>query len=442
MLHFKLEVKRFTPASPCEPEILARQPISDIVPIGWPVSLTRVEPMRVFAILLLALLLPVSGASQDRYRQAVDIGVVDSVWSAALEEYRPYLVYTPRSYNDTTATPQRYPVLYLLDGNDHFHSVSGIVERLGATDVIPEMIVVAIPNTDRARDLTPTHSITDLFGEPEPRFEDSGGNPAFFTFLQNELIPHIESRFRTMPYRVFVGHSFGGITTLNALYTIPETFDAYVAIDPSLWWDDETLLRQAKDYFSSAELDGKALYVAQANKTDPDATTASPSFSAITQFDAVMRAYNRSGIRYGFRYYDDDDHGSVPLISEYDALRFIFDGYRVPFQRIAAEPSLLAEHFQGVSARLGVMFKPSEALVLGIATDALAQDQDTANAIQLGEIAMELYPDSHRAAEFLGDVWAAKGDKARALGYYEQALAKSPGNDGLDEKISQLGGIG
>jgi predicted alpha/beta superfamily hydrolase len=404
----------------------------------------RVEYERsaILTTLLCLLLLPLSGGAQERYSDAIHIGAVDSVWSATLDEQRPYLVYTPPSYNDTTSAPQHYPVLYILDGNAHFHSVSGLVQILGTgvngTFAVPEMIVVAIPNTNRTRDLTPTHTKAGLDGEPAPQLESSGGNPAFFTFLDDELIPHIESRFRTMPYRVFVGHSLGGITTLNALYTIPETFDAYVAIDPSLWWDNEVLLRQAKDYFSSAKLDGKALYVAQANTIQPDDTTANPHFSAITRFDAVMRAYDRSGIRYAFRYYDDDDHGSVPLISEYDALRFIFDGYRVPFQRVIAEPTFLTEHFRRVSGRLGETFRPSERMVRMMAGVMLAQD--TAKAITFGEMRAELYPESFRALVFLGDVWADKGDVEKARAYYEQALAKSPDNADIEKKLDELGG--
>ena len=399
--------------------------------------------MRILSILsVLLLVLSSPGDAQDRFRQSVNIGAVDSLWSATLEEYRPYLVYMPPSYSDTTSTPQHYPVLFLLDGDAHFHSVSGLVQILGTgvngTFAIPEMIVVAIPNTDRTRDLTPTHATAGPDGEPVPEFETSGGNPAFFTFLQEELIPHVESRFRTMPYRVFVGHSFGGITTLNALYTIPETFDAYVAIDPSLWWDDEALLRKAKDYFGSARLEGKALYVAQANTIQPDDTTANPHFSAIGRFDAVMRAYDRSGIRYAFRYYDDDDHGSVPLISEYDALRFIFDGYKVPVQRVIAEPGLLLDHFREVSEQLGETFLPSEGVIGRLAQYSMGQD--TATAIAFGEIRIELYPESFRAYEFLGDLWAGRNETGKARSYYEEALARSPENAAIKEKLGKLGG--
>lgn len=400
--------------------------------------------MRALTTVLLLLAIAEPGAAQGRFDQDVHIGTVDSIWSATLDESRPYLVYTPPSYHDTTSTPQRYPVLYLLDGNAHFQSVSGLVQILSTgvngAFVIPEMIVVAIPNTDRTRDLTPTHSMAGPGGEADPAFESSGGNAAFFTFLQDELIPRIEAQYRTMPYRVFVGHSFGGITTLNALYTIPETFDAYVAIDPSLWWDHDTLLRHAKPYFSSAHLDGKVLYVAQANTTQPDDTVPNRHFSAITRFDAVMRAYDRSGIRYAFHYYYDDDHGSVPLIAEYDALRFIFDGYHIPLQRVIADPPLLLDHFEQVSQRLGKTFRPSDGL-LGWLT-RIALTRDTTNAVAFADMSTELYPDNYRPYVFLGDISAARGEVDRARAYYEQALAKSPGNADIEKKVEELGSGG
>jgi predicted alpha/beta superfamily hydrolase len=396
-------------------------------------------PKALSAFLLL--LLPAGLHAQDRFERAVHIGQVDSILSATLEENRPFLVYTPPSYGDTTAAPQRYPVLYLLDGDAHFHSVSGLLQILGTgvngTYVVPEMIVVAIPNTDRTRDLTPTHTEIGFDGEPFPQFETSGGGPAFLTFLKEELIPHIESEYRTMPYRVFVGHSFGGITTLDALYTIPETFNAYVAIDPSLWWDNRVLLLKARDYFSTARLEGRTLYVAQANTNTPADTARNLHFESITQFNEVMRAYDQSGIRYGFHYYDRDDHGSVPMIAEYDALRFIFDGYGAPLQQIIEEPARLTEHFRNVSARLGVDVQPSEAMVRLLSQVALAND--TTKAIEFGEIRTELYPESFRAWEFLGDVWAAKGEAEKARGYYERALESGGDAAALREKLEKLG---
>lgn len=400
--------------------------------------------MRWTSTLVLIALLPAAAGAQTRFDRATSIGRVDSIRSSTLDEVRPFLVYTPPSYGDTMAAPHRYPVLYLLDGDAHFHSVSGLLQILGTgvngTFVIPEMIVVAIPNTNRTRDLTPTHTGIGLDGQPVPAFAESGGGPAFLRFLKDELIPHVDVEYRTMPYRVFVGHSFGGIATLNALYTMPETFNAYVAIDPSLWWDDRTLLRQARPFFETARLEGRALYVAQANTVNAADTTRNLHFESITQFDAIMRTFDRSGVRYGFRYYDRDDHGSVPLIAEYDALRFIFDGYRVPLLRVIDEPPLLRTHFREVSARLGVTFEPSAAMLGQLAGIALTRD--TANAVALGEMRVDMYPDDARGYEFLGDVWAARADTARARDYYERALARNGGATRVQAKIATLRGGG
>lgn len=397
--------------------------------------------MRCIAACLVALLLPVLGQAQGRFARATTIGRVDSVWSATLKEQRPYLVYTPPSYNDTTTTLQRYPVLYLLDGDAHFHSVTGLIQILGTgvngTFAIPEMIVIAIPNTDRMRDMTPTNVATGLDGKPAPGFKTSGGMPNFLTFLRSELIPHVEQHYRTMPYRVFVGHSLGGITTINALYAIPESFNAYVAIDPSLWWDNGTLLRKAKDYVSSSRLDKRVLYVAQANTINPDDTTSNPHFSGISRFNAVMQAYNRSGLRYRFRYYDGDDHGSVPLIAEYDALRFIFDGYKPELLRMLASPRNLPEHFRNVSEKLGVTFAPSERMLQMYGQFALGQD--TTKAMEFLQMATELYPSSYRNYDRLGALWLAKGDRARARSYFEQSLARNPNNAATKEQLRKLG---
>jgi len=399
-----------------------------------------VPPMRIILTLVLVLLAPSIARTQTPLAKAVTIGKVDSVWSATLKESRPYLVYTPPSYDDTTATPQKYPVLYLLDGDAHFHSVTGLLQILGTgingTFVVPEMIVVAIPNTDRTRDLTPTHVAAGFDGKPQPFLKTSGGMPNFFKFMTTELIPRIEARYRTSSYRVFVGHSLGGITTLNALYTMPEAFNAYVAIDPSLWYDNKLLLRQAKPFFSTANLKGKVLYVAQANTINPDDTTSNAHFESILQFNGILESYNQTGLRYGYKYYGSDSHGSVPVIAEYDALRFIFDGYSLDLGRVLATPALLPRHFRAVSAKLGATFVPSEGMIAMLGQFAMTQD--TAKAIEFFQIGVDLYPDSYRGYDRMGNVWMAKGDRKKARAYYEQSLAKNPSNQNARDMLKKL----
>lgn len=373
----------------------------------------------------------------------VVIGKVDSLWSPTLKEYRKVLISTPPSYSDTTYPPKKYPVLYLLDGDIHFQSVTGLIQILagGANGAyaIPEMIVVAIPNTNRTRDLTPTHIDKGVPGLiASSFFKTSGGMPNFFRFLQHELIPRIDSMYRAAPYRVLVGHSLGGIAAIDALYTMPETFNAYVVIDPSVWYDDMLLLKKAKDYLSKPGLAGRALFLAQANTASLGSgdTTVSAHFGSIVMFNSVVEMYNKSGLRYAYKYYPDDSHGTLPLIAEYDALRFIFAPYNVSPAEGQGDAASVKEHFERASTILGYRFLPPEPLVDQLGR--LALGQDTTKAINFFRLNTELYPNSSRAYDSLGDGWMAKGDSANAMGSYEKALALRPGDRHAKDMIRKM----
>lgn len=368
------------------------------------------------------------------------IGSIDTLNSTALKEKRPYWVYTPPSYSDSTYTPQRYPVLYLLDGDAHFHSVTGLLQILGTgvngTYLLPEMIVVAIPNTkDRMRDLTPTHTELGFDGKPSPAMKTSGGMPQFLSFVKNELIPHIDSAYRTAPYRVFVGHSLGGITTIQALYTMPDVFNAYVAIDPSLWWDNGLLFKQAKEKFSKPIPGKRVLYVAQANTLTPDDTLPNPHFNDIMQFNSVLEAYNNSGVRYGYKYYPGDDHGSVPMIAEYDALRFIFASYKGNLIQAISHPELITQHYQQISSEFGYTVLPPESMLdlMGV----IGGQIPNAKTIEILQMATTLYPKSAHAQVSLGSGYMAKGDKASAIAAYEKALVMDPKNAAAKDLLAK-----
>ncbi len=385
---------------------------------------------------LLLLLLPIFSLGQNDPGNII-IGKVDSIRSTTLKETRNYIVYTPPSYNDNTFLPQKYPVLYLLDGDAHFHSVTGLLQFLGTgingNNLVPEMIVVAIPNTDRTRDLTPTNTSKGYDGKVYPFLQTSGGMPNFFKFLKNELIPHIDSGYHTSPYRILVGHSLGGIAVINALYAIPETFNAYISIDPSLWYDNQILLKKAKDYFSKTKLENKFLYLGQANTIQAGDTSRNLHFESILQFNSIMEAYNTSGLHYRYKYYGDDDHGSAPLITEYDALRFIFDGYKVNYAKLSQNPALVKEHFKKFSTKVGTDFLPPESVINSLGYQAL--QNDTTRAIEFFQMNIDLFPNSFNVYDSMGEAWMAKGDYKKAIGYYEKSLTLNPKNQNGKDKI-------
>ncbi|HEX4934063.1 MAG TPA: alpha/beta hydrolase-fold protein [Gemmatimonadaceae bacterium] len=298
---------------------------------------------------------------------ALTIGIADSLRSSVLGEWRRLHVYTPPSYREASRFPRRYPVLYLLDGEAYFGSAVAMLQLLSTgvngTWALPEMVVVAIHSTNRRRDFTPTRITKDPYGRPlPPGWDVTGGNPRFLEFLSKELMPRIDSTYRTAPYRVYAGHSLGGLAVLNALFTTPDLFNAYVAIDPTLWMDDQRLVRLAPEYFRRPAPARRALFIAQGNNITPYDTGTAINHLALLRLTSIIQGENRSGIRYGYRFYEREDHGSIPFVAQYDALRWLFEGFEAHVPQAAAFPGFLTEHAEALSERLGYRVIPPAGL--------------------------------------------------------------------------------
>ncbi len=293
--------------------------------------------MRKIFLFILSAVITFSIQAQNDNK--IVIGKIDSVYSKILNEQRKIWVYTP---DMTSGNPnQRYPVVYLLDGDAHFPSVVGMIQQLSQANgnsVYPEMIVVAIPNTDRTRDLTPTHVTSDPPMMDSNFSRTSGGGENFVAFIEKELMPHIDSVYPTEPYKTLIGHSFGGLTVMNVLTNHTKLFNAYIAIDPSMWYDKEHFLKATENKLTEKKYSGIRLYVGIANtmpegmtldKMKKDTSSDTRHIRSIFTLDKFLKANPRNGLKYASKYYGDDNHGSVPLVSEYDDLRFIFDYYRL-----------------------------------------------------------------------------------------------------------------
>ena len=378
----------------------------------------------------------------DRNVTAIEIGHRAQLYSEVLEEDREYLVYLPSSYNDDTFTERSYPVLYLLDGDAHFHSVSGVVQFLSedanGTRRIPEMIVVAIPNTDRTRDLTPTHTMIGYDGTEAEFLTNSGGGDLFLDFLEGELFVEIENTYRTLPHRTLVGHSFGGLLTLHALVNSPELFDHYVAIDPSLWWHDQLLVTQAREVFQAGHGRTGSVYISLAN--NPDLGFGNPELmqNAGRAFADVLQTANTDAFSSEMGYYEGDDHGSVPLISLYDGLQSNFVNYEIDIRRVVADPAYVLQHYAQVGADMGVDFPPPEADINNIGYFFIYAAQDYEKAAITFALNVDLYPDSYDAYDSLGEAHKLRGDTSLAIANYEKSLELNPDNENAREQIAEM----
>src|ERR1700690_2979695 len=248
--------------------------------------------MKLFAaIVFLFVFTTVKSQNNDK----ICIGTVDKIYSNILNEERTLWIYNPAQTTRTNL--QHYPVLYLLDGEEHFYATVGMIQQMSGA--WGNMIVVGITNSDRNRDLTPT-------------VNNSGGGENFMNFIKEELIPHIDSVYPTAPYRIFSGHSLGGLTVINTLLNNTQLFNAYIAIDPSLWWENKKLVQQAKQDFLKKKYTNVSLFIGRANdmplNMDPftalkDTTINTVLYRSVRQFVNILKNENNSGLRWASKFY-------------------------------------------------------------------------------------------------------------------------------------------
>lgn len=355
----------------------------------------------------------------------ITIGLQTSLRSSRLGEQRPVLIHLPVSYAQSRTGV--YPVLYLLDGEDHFAAVSAVVDFLARNGRAPEMIVVGVPNTtDRTHDLTPPADtgVTRLAvpgGDTVSQsFPTAGGAAKLRAFLTDELAPWVQARYRTAPYRILVGHSFGGLFVVDALAADPRAFNAYVAISPTLWWEGGTYVKRVEAALRRAPLDGRALYM----------TTGEREGGAIIdparELASALDARHAAGFRSWYRVIPAETHNSTPLRTEYDALERIFEGWE-PSDRVMNAAFLrgdvagLEAHHAAVTARFGIPSPLTSAEVNRMAYANLQQKKLDV-ALRLFRRNVVAAPEYANGWNSLADGLEAQRKPAEALEAQERAV--------------------
>lgn len=163
-----------------------------------------------------------------------------TIASKFVHENRVINVWTPPNYKKSTDS---FPVLYMPDGGikEDFPHIANTLEKLLSENKIPPFILVGIENTERGRDLT---------GDSEAEYDKqfcpvTDGAKDFRAFIAEELIPEINEKYRTTNRKGIIGESLAGLFVMETFFTKPTTFDFYIAMDPSLWWNNHFLVKNA-----------------------------------------------------------------------------------------------------------------------------------------------------------------------------------------------------
>lgn len=208
--------------------------------MAWDFKTTKMN--RILIILLVSIVI-VSCAQKPQYKDEIPKHQTLTISSTFVHEERIINIWTPANYEQSTDS---LPVLYMADGGiqEDFPHIAKTLSQLIENNSIPPIILVGIENTERGRDLT---------GFSETKYDAqycplTDGAKDFRAFITEELIPEINSTYRTTHEKGLIGESLSGLFVMETLFLQPTAFDFYIAMDPSLWWNNHYLVRMATEY--------------------------------------------------------------------------------------------------------------------------------------------------------------------------------------------------
>lgn len=254
-------------------------------------------------------------------KKAFVLGHVDELNSKLLAEKRILNIYLPEGYNEKDTVT--YPVVYLLDGSadEDFIHIVGLYQfnNFAWIDRVPKSIVVGIANVDRKRDFTyPTTVEAD-----KKKMTTSGHSEKFIAFLEQELQPYMQKNYKTSSSKTIIGQSLGGLLATEILLKKPTLFNRYIIMSPSLWWDNDSLLKLDAAVLKEDFKQETRIYIGVGK--EGLAPTALPH---VMEVDAnllaeKLKAGKSKQVSVYFDYLPDEDHATVTHHAVFNALRIL-----------------------------------------------------------------------------------------------------------------------
>ena len=356
---------------------------------------------------LLIILFIFSGSIFAQNTDEIVIAKRMKINSKVMGEERMFFVSTPVNYEHSNNS---YPVMYVLDGTvESIISAAGLVQDLSTRSLCPEMIIVAIANTDRFRDMTPT-----IYKRNPNR--PSGGADTFLKFIETELFPFIAENYRTLPYSIIKGHSASGICVTHAFLSHNHMFNSYIGISPSLWWDSNLFSKTAEEKLGKMNLKHKHYYFSTGSKETAH------NISGGQSFFEVLTKKNPADLQWKFDHIQNEDHGSQATIAMYNALRFIYDDWKINRDSIRSGGlSYINTYYQQKSETYGYEISPSETEMNSFGYALKRYDRLEESITMFKKITLK-HPESANAFDSLADAYIAAEEIDLAIENYGKAV--------------------
>jgi len=287
------------------------------------------------------------------------------------------------------------------------------------------MIIVGLNTSDRWRDLTPSKT-DNWMGYSIPQ---SGNGENYLSFIEKEIIPLVDSTYRTQSFRVVYGHSLGGLYSLYALAENPKLFKGYIASSPNLEYDNRIVNRRTKVLLQEPLKDHKFIFICGDNDAD-NYTEESQLFTRIV--DSLT-----SNIEYKYHYYENKNHWDVPNESVIDGLKYVFKDFTLPDSIIGKGAKEIKIFYEKTSSKYGYAVKPLGGFMNHLGYMQLNQGK-IEEAIDFFKYNVELYPDDSNVYDSLGEGYLKLGDKEEAKKNYEISLKLNPDNENAKNILDKL----
>lgn len=238
------------------------------------------------------------------------------------------------------------PVVYVTDASFGFGMVAQVVRLLQMTGGLPPMVVVGIgyPKSTTAqevqalrfREFCPTPAVEFLENVRKtmpaaatfPADVQPGGATAFLRFINDELKPLIEAKYKIdTADQTHVGMSLGGLFALHGLFTAPKSFQRVVALSPSIWWDNRQVL-ESEAALAKAQKDLPVNLFISIGALEEIGAREAKMVSNLYEFDATLRERKYPNLRLAMEVFPQETHNSVYAPSLSRGLRTVFG--RVP----------------------------------------------------------------------------------------------------------------
>ena len=226
--------------------------------------------------------------------------------SKVFNETRRYMVSLPERYNMNN---RDYPSLFVIEADFQFQHVSAVVKNLTRMGKIPPMIVIGIANQGSDDYLKTTTW-------PDPKDQAFGDAKKMQKYLTSELLPLIDTTYRTNKQKALSGYSLGGLFTLYSMMQENTPFNAFLSMSPSAWFDNYGLPAKLSPLLKANKLNSP-IFISVANEEEMGV-------------DKVVEVFSNNAdknLNWQFKHYPNENHFTTALPALYDGLQFLAPNY-------------------------------------------------------------------------------------------------------------------